>query len=325
MNKLPIYELFYIPNIDSKNFIESVSLVEDPAIEANFIYFDKEEVKMTFSSDEEMIVKGPALIPNQLIYRSGNNKPRYIYFSVDTIKKFAMSFLSKKNQRVNVDHSNLFIDTNIVESYFVTDVNNEFNVPVGSWIVSMHINDKKVWNDIKNGKYKGFSIQGMFAEELEDQFNKQEKLETNMTLKEQLINAINKILFDEPSTEEPQVIPSGETEEQFAEEEVTVKPLVEKEPEVKDETIVVDEPKTEEPVVEEPKKEITIESVEELIIKSQEETIKKLENLIADLNTKIEKIGNTPVETKKEKESVTNLPTSFSNPATRFVSKNMNK
>lgn len=324
MDKLPIFEAIYLPEAKDKVIIESLSLVDAPAIMANFLYFNEDIVKMNFSNDEQMIIKGPALIPNELIFRKGDKTfpDRNIYFSAETIKQVAASFLSKNGQKINLNHSNKFIDTNIIESYFETNEKNEFDVPIGSWIVSLKINDKNVWNDIKSGKYKGFSIQGVFSQQLEEKFNKELKLEDNMTLKEKLIKAINDILFDEDSEDE--VVPTGETSEEFAEEvKPEEKPIEEVKPEEAPVVDVTGETKPEEaPVVEEPKKdEVTIESVSDLIAKSQQETIDKLTKMIEDLNKKLEAYGNTPVDESKKTTEINNLPTTFTNPATRFVSR----
>lgn len=324
-NKLPIFELFYLPDESVK--IEAISLVDEPATEANFLYFSSDVSNIQLSNDEEMIIKGPALIPNQLIYRRNLVKAKegYIYFSKETIKQFAISFLSKNKEKINVNHSNKFINSDIVESYFVTDEKNEFDVPVGTWIVAMHINDRAIWNEIKEGKYKGFSIQGAFAEQLEQNFNKQLNLKSNMTLKEQLINAINTILFEESSDSEPAV--SGETKPQeFAEEpiieptpsgstEPIVEPVVEPTPSGDTEPII-DQVGPDLPVVEP----ITEDKIQELITKSQSETIDKLSKMIEDLNKKIDEFGGNPVPANKKVEEV-DAPKSFSSPATRFVSR----
>jgi hypothetical protein len=42
------------------------------------------------------------------------------------------------------------------------------NAPVGTWMVSMKVNNEAIWNDfVKTGKVKGFSIEGYFSDKLE--------------------------------------------------------------------------------------------------------------------------------------------------------------
>ena len=40
-----------------------------------------------------------------------------------------------------------------------------FEVPEGTWMISMKVENDEVWNDyVKEGKVKGFSIEGYFAD-----------------------------------------------------------------------------------------------------------------------------------------------------------------
>ncbi len=41
------------------------------------------------------------------------------------------------------------------------------NVPIGTWMVSMKVNNDEVWKQVKAGEVKGFSIEGYFADRLE--------------------------------------------------------------------------------------------------------------------------------------------------------------
>ena len=85
----------------------------------------------------------------------------------------------------------------VVESWLVDNpkmdksVNYGLNVPKGTWMVSMKVNNDEIWNDyVKTGKVKGFSIEGFFS----DQANRpkeqiEEELEANT-----LLNKIKNIL-----------------------------------------------------------------------------------------------------------------------------------
>ena len=35
-------------------------------------------------------------------------------------------------------------------------------MPEGTWMVSLKVEDDQLWQEIKAGKYKGFSIEGLF-------------------------------------------------------------------------------------------------------------------------------------------------------------------
>lgn len=201
--KLPIFELF----VEDDNEVLGLALVDNPAIQENYIYFNEEEIKMDFN-DEQMIVKGAALIPDKLIYRNDSLGERYVYFSKETIRRFAELLMNKQKEKFNLGHTDNYLKANVVESYFATEPN-EFNVPEGSWIVSLHVLDSIAWNKIKNGEYNGFSVQGLFANEIVQFMKNKNKKEETMDLKEKLLNAINSVLFGEetPVVEAPVEIP----------------------------------------------------------------------------------------------------------------------
>ena len=197
MNKLPIYEL----KVSDDETLE-IALVDEPAIEENFIFFNSDEIKMTFN-DEQMIVSGPVLVPNLKIFVNDALGMRYVFFSKETIKDIAEKFLSKKGLKFNLQHTDKVAHLNIVESYFAKE-GNTFGVPEGSWIVTAKVKDADVWESVKEGKFNGFSLQALFTNEIvgiEQQFNKQKE---RMDLKEKLMAAVNAVLFTEetPAVEE---------------------------------------------------------------------------------------------------------------------------
>lgn len=309
-DKLPIFEL-KIAN-DPDKLYEGLSLVDEPAIEENFLYFNSDKIVYNFSNDDEMIVKGPALIPNKLIFRNDKFGTRYVYFSAETIKKFVISFLQKNAQKINIQHDdNKFINANIVESYFVTNENNEFDVTVGSWIVALKINDNEVWQSIKSGKLKGFSIQGLFEEIFTEKLNKN-KIVNKMSIKEQIIDALNSILFpdEKPVDEKPMDEVIEEVKEEVKEEE-------------KLEEVKEDE-KKEEKLAEDPVEEVPVEEVKPLSVEEVKvminEAIAEQSKLIDELSKKLDEYGKTSVPSEKKEDQI-EVPKSFSTAASRFISK----
>lgn len=193
MTDLPVYELIF--NEDYSDKI-SVSFVDQPAIQEDFFYFNDEKEVYTFSDDEQMIVTGPAMIPNKKMYRK--NLDGYVYFTKESIVKFAELLLNKKDNKFNVDHQQIFPNVNIIESYFAKE-NNEFNVPEGSLIISAKVNDLQLWNDIKEGKMNGFSIEGIAQHNLV-QFEINKIKNNKMNIKEKLETKFKEFLstmFDE--------------------------------------------------------------------------------------------------------------------------------
>lgn len=129
-----------------------------------------------FSSEEEQIVVGPAMIPNKLILRKDEmGNPYHVYFSQDTIKKIAKKFLETNNlHNTDINHDDVVTQENtLLESWIVEDPKKDksavygFELPTGTWMVSYKINNQDTWNKIKNGELNGFSVTGNFIEKIQ--------------------------------------------------------------------------------------------------------------------------------------------------------------
>ena len=296
MNKIemPIYELF----VEDSDFI-GLALVDMPAIEQDFMFFSEQPIKMQFN-DEKMMVKGPALIPNQLIYRNDSLGERYVYFSSETIVKFVELLMSKEKNKFNLGHTDKYLDAVLIESYFVGE-ENEFGVPKDSWVVGLKVRDKEAWESIKNGTFKGFSVQSMFSNELVKLMSNNKK-ETMSNLKEKLMEAINSVVFptETPVALEETVVEPAEVEEVAPE---VVEEVVE---EIVEETI--------EEKLEALKGEILAE-----VDKRIEQMVLAIGKEVAKVDEKVEEFGKQPLDNKKVKEVVAN-PVKV-NKASAFFSK----
>ncbi len=134
-------------------------------------------MEFQFADEDEQIVIGPAMIPQQLIpRRDALGNIFHVYFTKDTIRRIAEKFL-KENKQNNTDleHDGDISNSNtLLESWIVDnpdfDKSKEygFNVPKGTWMVSYKINDANTWQRIKDGELKGFSIAGNFVEKAID-------------------------------------------------------------------------------------------------------------------------------------------------------------
>jgi hypothetical protein len=161
---------------DSLSGIDAVSVVRSPAIEENFIHLSKHEIELKEVDKEKKILMGAALVPNKQIYRV-NEKTKeeyYIYFSEDTVRKASELFLMNSNQNnATYEHDKKLKGMSVVESWIIDDSKSDksrfygFDLPKGTWMISMKVNNDEVWNDVKEGKVKGFSIEGYFADKLE--------------------------------------------------------------------------------------------------------------------------------------------------------------
>ena len=160
---------------ESELGIEAISVVENPAIEEDFIALKSQEFKLAEIDGERRILMGALLIPNKPIYRRNGEDEYYIYFSKDTVLKASQMYLmNSKQNNSTLEHQYELEGLSLVESWIVEDkvhdksVKYGMDLPLGSWVGSVKVNNDQIWNEfVKTGKVKGFSIEGYFADKME--------------------------------------------------------------------------------------------------------------------------------------------------------------
>lgn len=166
---------------ENKDGVFAISLVEEPAMESDFIALSKQEkkieVQFTTQDKEKQILTGAVLIPNKQILRvdKETGDDFYVYFSKDTIKKASELFMINSFQNNHtIHHKSDLNNLTVVESWIKDsplDKSHKYGfdkLPEGTWFVSVKVNDKAIWNEyIKSGKVKGFSIEGYFTDKME--------------------------------------------------------------------------------------------------------------------------------------------------------------
>ena len=173
----------------------AVSLVEDPAIESNFIALSKEKQIIQLENEKRLLV-GAALIPNKPIYRNINGKEFYISFDEATIEKLAQDFLANDYQHnITIEHQEGVDDITVVESWIKTSENDKsvgygLNEPIGTWFISVKVNNEEIWNKVKNGDYKGFSIEAMVG------LDENLELNNQLSMNEELIEKLRQIIYE---------------------------------------------------------------------------------------------------------------------------------
>jgi len=167
---LPIYNII----LGDEGQMNAVALVADPAIEINFMTFNKEEntFKFSFSEDRHEIY-GPVAVPDLLIYRfSEQIGDYYVKFSKEVIEEMILKY-SKDNLFNSLNFNHIADDkvnnVYLIES-FLKNTNKgispvEFeDCPDGTWFVKFKVCDDDLWNTLKTSdKFKGFSLEGMFS------------------------------------------------------------------------------------------------------------------------------------------------------------------
>ena len=169
---MKIYELLIDENDLLLSGVNAISIVENPAIGSDFIALgDQKPILLAEVDKDRQILMGAALIPSKPIYRKDADEEYYVYFSKETIAKTAEAFFRNNNQNnATLEHAEVLENMTVFESWIVEDP--EFDkskkygleVPEGTWMVSMKVDDKDVWdNYVKDNKVFGFSIEGKFA------------------------------------------------------------------------------------------------------------------------------------------------------------------
>ena len=155
---------------DSEMGLKTVSLVSDPAIQINWIKFNKQlEIKLAIQNEDKRIIFTPVLIPNQLIYRNIAGEEFNLMFDKETIELVEQKWVKDNlSSAVDIEHSSKLIDgVTFFESVLLN--NERFatakgfeGLPEGTWFLTGKVESDEVWTKIKSGEVNGVSIDGLF-------------------------------------------------------------------------------------------------------------------------------------------------------------------
>jgi hypothetical protein len=155
---------------DSEMGLKTVSLVSDPAIQINWIKFNKQsEVKLAIQNEDKRIIFTPVLIPNQLIYRNIAGEEFNLMFDKETIELVEQKWVKDNlSSAVDIEHSSKLIEgVTFFESVLLN--NERFatakgfeGLPEGTWFLTGKVESDNVWTKIKSGEVNGVSIDGLF-------------------------------------------------------------------------------------------------------------------------------------------------------------------
>lgn len=170
INGIPVFDAL-ISDEDTGMF--KISLVDDPAVMSNFQAFDnKQKVQLYAVKDEEKrLVFGVVMRADFPIYRYDENFGEYyIVYKADTIRAMAEKYLLESRQNdVNLMHEEgSDVDGVQMVQYFIKDSEKGVapsgfdDIADGSLFAEFHVVNDDVWDEIKNGTYKGFSLEGVF-------------------------------------------------------------------------------------------------------------------------------------------------------------------
>lgn len=190
--KLPVFRLSIDPEDDDVTGVTVISLVNEPAIMVDFQKFSaakRTASQFAISNEERRIVSGPALIPDVPIYRSDASGEYYVYFDKASIERIVDKFFkTSRNNNVDLEHDGCVLNGIHLFESFVVDSSRGVKSPTkyeglpdGTWFVSYRIESDKVWNLVKSGDFKGFSVSGIF-----------DHITTGMTFKRKAADTLQK-------------------------------------------------------------------------------------------------------------------------------------
>lgn len=168
---LPLYMLEISDDLNDEAEVSWVALVDRPAIKKNWNAF-KDAQNFKIVSEDKHIISGCLMLADIPIYRRDDTYGEYyVAFSKDTIVKIAQKFFKKGYQsNINLEHNpSLQVEGVTMFESFISDSSRGINpmkgfedAPEGSWFGSMLVENEQVWSEVKNGTFKGFSVEGIF-------------------------------------------------------------------------------------------------------------------------------------------------------------------
>jgi hypothetical protein len=172
---LPLFRIRINEDDDSKAEVTFIALTDKPAIMENFLAYDNTRLRFAIENEEERIVTGLAIIADLPIYRRDKERGEfYTVFFAEDIKKIAQKYFRKGYQfNFNENHNaNKKLEgVYAFESWIVDRSKGKLpmqgfeDVADGSWFISLKIDNPEVWEDVKAGKFTGFSVEGFFGME----------------------------------------------------------------------------------------------------------------------------------------------------------------
>lgn len=205
---IPIFDI----SVDEEGLgLFGLSFVDNPAIQVELHAFKAEQQKVYFSSHEKREVVSPVLIPNQLIIREAMGIPYYMRASEETIKKIYEKYMLSGNwNNFTYMHENMELDIServqdgvylqrlwIIEDEKLDDANTKygFSLPKGTLMMKAKVQNRQIWNEIREGKLRGISLEALF-----DKVNTNKalqitysKMKTNLELFSKFIAFLNEV------------------------------------------------------------------------------------------------------------------------------------
>lgn len=208
--QIPIFDI----SVDGDELgLFGLSFVDAPATQVEMHVFkaDESDKVFYFSNKEKREVVAPVLIPNQLIIREAEGFNFYMRASEETIRKIYEKYMLSGNwNNFTYMHQNMELDITdrveegiylqrlwIIDDEKTDDANSKygFSLPKGTLMMKAKVNNRHIWNEIREGKLRGISLEAFF-----DKINTNKalqitysKMKTNLELFQKFIAFLNEV------------------------------------------------------------------------------------------------------------------------------------
>lgn len=293
----------------SQSDVYAISIVDQPAIESNFIALAKQEKPMKFKiqSEEKRMLYGSALRADFPIYRCydyGNDLDEfYVEFSADAIRRLMVKFMKNYSQKNwTKDHMDFAEGLTVVESWIVEDPERDkanvlglTDFGKGDWMIGVKVDDDELWHSIKEGRWHGFSVEAFV--DLEEQIkeiknNSDIKMSKSKINMDELLDSIKGIIQDAVEKADGQDAEVQEEAVEQAAEEVT------------EAVEATEEETTEEATVEAAEEATPEEQIAEDVIEQVEDNAETTEDAANDLQAVVDQLQQEVDDLKKENEEL---------------------
>jgi hypothetical protein len=153
--------------------VEKVSFVDSPAIQRGWMAFNNQQ-RFKVQSEDRRIVSGALMVAGLPIYRRDDSGEYYVSFTASANQSIVYKFMKENRTRevnemheTDVDGVFLFESFIIDQSRGIKTPEGFDELPDGSWFGSFKVENDEVWKKVKDGTYTGFSVEGLFTEDME--------------------------------------------------------------------------------------------------------------------------------------------------------------
>ena len=166
---LPVYDVLLG---DAQDGMIKISLVDEPAVMSDFVAFDRQKPVRTYSvaDPDKRLVYGVVLRADFPIYRRDKELGEYyVLFKSDTIRAMAEKYLADGLQNETSTMHRTDVDGVQMVQYFIKDTARGMapdgfeDIADGSLFAEFHIVNDDVWEKVKDGTFRGFSMEAYYT------------------------------------------------------------------------------------------------------------------------------------------------------------------